>query len=134
VLLRVNTPCIDWAGPTNGNGYGLMGVMARDGSKLWAHRIAYESVNGPIPDGLEIDHLCRRPVCVNPEHLEAVTHAENIRRAFRSHACKAGHPWTEATIYVRSNGTKTCRVCAAARARRYWHDRAVDAPELSLLA
>jgi hypothetical protein len=108
VLLRVNTPCIDWAGPTNGNGYGLMGVMARDGSKLWAHRIAYESVNGPIPDGLEIDHLCRRPVCVNPEHLEAVTHAENIRRA--------------------------CRVCAAARARRYWHDRAVDAPELSLLA
>ena len=49
-----------------------------------AHRVYYERHVGPVPEGLELDHLCRNPGCVNPEHLEPVTHAENIRRGYQA--------------------------------------------------
>lgn len=70
------TPCWLWNGQRS-CGYGKVVVKKR---RVWAHRAMWEQVNGPIPPGLELDHLCRVPACVRPDHLEAVTHRENIRR------------------------------------------------------
>jgi hypothetical protein len=72
------TPCWIWQLSVTRAGYGSIGG-SREGTKL-AHRVYYEQAHGPVPEGLELDHLCRVPVCCNPDHLEAVTHAENVRR------------------------------------------------------
>lgn len=69
-----DTGCWIWTGLRSTAGYG------RTGPSTFAHREYYEKANGPIPDGLSLDHLCRTPACVNPDHLEPVTHAENLRR------------------------------------------------------
>lgn len=72
------TPCHVWQRARTTAGYGEIWI---DGKACYAHVVAYEAENGPVPDGLELDHLCRNPPCINPAHLEAVTHAENMRRA-----------------------------------------------------
>lgn len=72
--------CWTWTGKKGSKGYGLVHVDSASGRQQQAHRAAYELVVGPIPDGLELDHLCRVRVCVNPAHLEPVTRAENMRR------------------------------------------------------
>jgi len=74
-------PCWIWIGGQKGNGYGCLNI--RRGGKhttLCAHRAAYEELVGPIPDGYQIDHLCGVTLCCNPNHLEAVPGAENLRR------------------------------------------------------
>lgn len=68
--------CWTWIGSTD-RGYGVFGAQGR---YFRAHRWAWEALVGPIPEGLHLDHLCRNPSCVNPDHLEPVTQAENIRR------------------------------------------------------
>lgn len=70
--------CWVWVGGLHRNGHGKFGA---DGRAQLAHRWSYEHHRGPIPEGLEIDHLCNNPPCVNPRHLEPVTHLENVRRA-----------------------------------------------------
>lgn len=113
-------------------GYGQFYIRSRP---HLAHRWAYEKLVGPIPEGLELDHLCRNRACVNPCHLEPVTHRENVLRgeapaaihARKTH-CKNGHELTGDNIYVysypRHNITRTrqCKTCARANARR--RDRA----------
>lgn len=71
--------CHVWTGGLIG-GYGQFSPVR--GTTLYAHRIAYEYAKGAIPEGLQIDHLCRNTRCVNPEHLEAVTPRTNTRRAY----------------------------------------------------
>lgn len=71
-----NTGCWLYTNVFN-NGYGQIQINGRD---TLAHRTAYEYFKGPIPEGLELDHLCRTKACVNPDHLEPVTRSENVRR------------------------------------------------------
>lgn len=81
--------CWIWTSTTGLNGYGQIHV----GNRMnYAHRVSYEVHVGPIPSGLQIDHLCRVRNCINPMHLEPVTGTENVRRAFRDHdRCPKGH-------------------------------------------
>ncbi len=74
--------CWLWTGDLNDRGYPTFALL--HDRTVYAHRYAYELLVGPIPEGLTLDHLCRVPACVNPDHLEPVTKAENIRRAART--------------------------------------------------
>lgn len=118
MLLRIakSGSCWLWTGQANNKGYGLFHY---EGQKRAAHRVAYMLFVGPIPVGLELDHLCRVPLCVNPAHLEPVTHAENQKRmgAARTH-CVHGHLYTPDTTYRDPNGRRRCRACARVRDRQ----------------
>lgn len=114
--------CMEWAGSRLSSGYGTVTV---NGRTVMAHRVAYETHVGPIPEGLEIDHLCHNRGCVNPDHLEPVTHRENIRRMLglfgqraRADACQRGHAYADhGTVDV--DGRRRCRTCRQdARQRR----------------
>lgn len=122
--------CWIWTGTRAKTGYGTIGAD-RTGWTLLAHRVAYEFVIGPIPEGLTLDHLCRVRLCVNPAHLEPVTLAENKRRGeslpaknARKTQCESGHPYTPQNTYIHPvKGWRRCRTCDRAieerrRARR----------------
>lgn len=106
--------CWLWTGSLRSDGYGQYG--GRGG----AHREAYRHLIGQIPTGLQLDHLCRVILCVNPSHLEPVTRAENMRRsaALRTH-CPHGHEWTEQnTAYQAATGARRCRACTVVLQRQ----------------
>ena len=109
--------CWLWTGGTGGS-KSIYGRFRPDGStKVQAHVWLWERENGPVPDGLELDHRCFTPLCVRPSHLEAVTHAENVRRAHqRRTECPQGHPFTG---MVNSKGIRICHPCKLASNRRY---------------
>lgn len=106
--------CWTWTGSRNGRNYGSFSI---NGRRRGTHRLAYELLVGPIPDGLQIDHLCRVTCCCNPAHLEPVTPRVNVQRAVCPDLrCPQGHPLAEPNIIIkpRPNGVKirNCRVCA----------------------
>lgn len=122
--------CLVYGGPLNNHGYGRLNVgSSRDPKRkqILAHRAVYEAMVGPIPEGMVIDHLCRVRNCVKPEHLEAVTQAENLRRGNRwaeprTH-CSHGHELTPENVKETPSGRRECRTCkrisdAAYRDRR----------------
>ena len=110
--------CWLWVGSRNRQNYGQFNYGGR---VVGAHRIAYELLRGGIPEGLEIDHLCRNPQCVNPDHLEPVTDRENIMRGMlpilakhqqvvKTH-CPHGHPYSAENTYYDNKGSRVCRAC-----------------------
>lgn len=106
--------CIVWTGALNSRGYPCFAI---DGVSQLAHRVAYEAHHGEIPEGLTIDHLCGYTRCVNPDHLEAVTAAENNRRSRDARGyriggqCSHGHALTEDSTYRHPRGQLVCREC-----------------------
>src|SRR5687767_10789272 len=80
VSVNQQSGCWVWTGSMYRSGYAQIRMGGRGGPLRRAHRVAFEIFRGPIPDGLELDHLCRVKACVNPWHLEPVTHAENMLR------------------------------------------------------
>ena len=107
--------CWLWRYHRNRYGYGRFRLADRI---RIAHRVAYEWLKGPIPDDLELDHLCRQPSCVNPDHLEPVTHQTNMIRSGRSGPrlskthCGKGHPFDAENTYRSRDGKRRCRACA----------------------
>ncbi|MES2030874.1 MAG: HNH endonuclease signature motif containing protein [Pseudomonadota bacterium] len=117
-----NTGCWLCVSSNNQRGYARLSI---DGQLVTAHRFSYEMSVGPIPNGLELDHLCRQTCCVNPAHLEPVTPFENMRRANadrereRQFYCTNGHLRDAANIYVTPGGSRKCRECARLGRQRH---------------
>lgn len=134
-VVKQDDGCWVYTARVDDRGYGVSNSRRIPGSRL-VHRIVYERLVGPIPDGLVIDHLCRNHPCCNPEHLEPVTQAENIRRgeapgiiaANRRAAthCESGlHEMTPENTYSWGNSPRRCRACRAAASRAYyWRKKA----------
>jgi hypothetical protein len=113
--------CWLWTGYTC-KGYGQF--CGRPGTRA-AHRITYEILVGPIPQGMDLDHLCRVRACCNPAHLEPVTRRENLVRGETLIArqvalihCPQGHPYDEANTFITSAGRRHCRACDRDRHRQ----------------
>ncbi len=120
-----DTGCWVWNSFLTNKGYGKITSM---GKTYHAHRLSYEFFKGEIPDGFVLDHLCRNPKCVNPDHLEIVTMRENILRgcglaainAQRTH-CVNGHEFSGKNTYYRKDRYgRCCKVCRKERSRRYF--------------
>lgn len=116
--------CWEWTGYRCSNNYGYW--KQRDSKIILPHRFAYEQLVGPIPDGLVLDHLCRNPPCVNPEHLEPVTQRVNLlrgiggsARAARVTHCPSGHPYDLLNTYYHKDGSRDCRPCRQQRTREH---------------
>jgi len=129
-FLRVEvTPsgCWNWLGGHFSDGYGTFWDNKR---AVYAHKFSYEQLVGVVPIGLDLDHLCHNRGCVNPQHLEAVTHGVNVRRGLaprlskqrqtnKTH-CPYGHPYNEInTVWVKNGRWRECRLCR----KRYRQER-----------
>jgi hypothetical protein len=118
LCLPAENGCWEWITAKRSNGYARFVERVGEERITWlAHRYAYTALVSPIPDGLVIDHLCRAPWCVNPEHLEAVPHRINTLRghgACAVHArkthCPRGHPYDDQNTRYDSRGRR-CRAC-----------------------
>lgn len=134
-MIKLDTPCIEWDEARTPRGYGVFWLHRK---WISAHRWAYEKEVGPIPEGLELDHLCMNPPCINVLHLEPVTHAENIRRAAaikrenwsrgerhangRKTHCPSGHEYTPENTGWHPSRTggqqRRCKTCDRERSRK----------------
>lgn len=109
------TPCWMWNAAKGEYGHGFFHWNGRSSN---AHRVAYQELVGPIPSELELDHLCRNPPCVNPAHLEPVTHRENMIRGKNPAAtnaaksfCDKGHEFTPENTIPNGKQGRGCLEC-----------------------
>lgn len=118
--------CWIWLGALTKKGYGVLTRGTRERHKaLAAHRYFYALYRGSIPDGLQLDHLCRVRCCVNPWHLEAVSLQENVARSRvgepqrkRTH-CPRGHAYAGYNLTYNTRGSRICRTCRVEWTRRW---------------
>lgn len=103
--------CWEWRAHIKNGGYGDF----RYPGGRFAHRASYELFVGPIPEGLQLDHLCRVRHCVNPDHLEPVTGAVNVQRAKDWTKCEVYHPGQPSRFSMRGRGSDYCRECGRIR-------------------
>lgn len=122
-MTRRDGDCIVWVGVLANGGYAQVQIGSK---KVAAHRASYELAHGPIPDGLELDHLCRNRRCVRVEHLEAVSPRVNVLRSrgpaavnFRKDRCPRGHAY-----HLTVSGRRRCHQCMAAATARWRKKRA----------
>lgn len=122
--------CWEWTAGRNTNGYGAINIARR---QYRAHRVMYEWLVGPIPSGMDLDHLCRNRACVRPDHLEPVSRQTNLLRgktltaanAAKTH-CDAGHELTIDNVYERPDRPgRMCRQCRREVDRRRYHNNPV---------
>lgn len=126
----VESDCWVWLTSLNQGGYGRVDYSGKRGRM--AHKVVYELLVGPIPEGLNIDHLCRVTACVYPGHLEPVTQKENLARglgvgvfnAAKTH-CLNGHEFTHKNTMILPRGRRFCRACGIARNKAYMERKAV---------
>jgi hypothetical protein len=122
--------CWLWTGNTNNRGYGQLHPPGESNRTVLAHRVMYELERGPIPAGLELDHLCRVTCCVNPAHLEPVTRSVNHVRGLSNtvHAalqrakthCPSGHEYSGDNLYL-FKGYRACKTCRRKAALRWYY-------------
>lgn len=113
LVINPETGCVEWTGYKL-KGYGR---ITRDGKQIYTHRAMYELLEGPVPAGMELDHLCRNTACANITHLEAVPHRVNLQRglsgSLRTH-CPKGHP-----LDGRHKNGRYCLTCNRENVAKY---------------
>lgn len=130
-VIPTDAGCWEWQAAHTPQGYGVFWYA---GALRRAHRLSYARHVGPIPRGLDLDHLCRNPKCVKPDHLEPVTRGENVMRGTNPIAansaktnCPQGHPYSLGNTIVKASGARECRECKYTanreRARRKQRER-----------
>lgn len=127
------SPCWVWIAGKDRDGYGRFYYKRRS---YMAHRASWEIHGGKVESypEQELDHLCANRACVNPAHLEVVSHLENTMRgtsfsAQNAHKteCQSGHPYTQRNTYIRPDGARDCRACIRERVRAYKERRRATA-------
>ncbi len=130
IVVNPETACWVWEGAPTKDGYGQAANRKKwEGKRKYAHRVSYECFVGPIPEGLEIDHLCRNRRCCNPSHLEPVTRSINNIRGLVGHKarainlakthCPQGHSYSGKNLYLCKKGFRHCNTCFRERTRAY---------------
>ena len=107
------TTCWNWEGAVDRHGYGR---FRHEGTNWLPHRLAYTVLKGGTPPGKELDHTCQNKLCVNPDHLQAVTRDEHVQTTVaRRTTCMYGHEFTPDNTYITRTGARSCRTCTRMR-------------------